>query len=77
LGLEEGDSLYDDIPSISSVAANKHALNGRWNASDEEITFSGKLQETLSFTIFQMPQSLLKVLMRLMVMVVVMRGKTA
>jgi CheY-like chemotaxis protein/class 3 adenylate cyclase len=45
LGLEEGDSLYDDIPSISSVAANKHALNGRWNASDEEITFSGKLQD--------------------------------
>jgi CheY-like chemotaxis protein len=46
LGLEESDSLYDDIPSISSVAAaNKHALNGRWNASDEEITFSGKLQD--------------------------------
>ncbi len=25
--------------------ANKHALNGRWNASDEEITFSGKLKD--------------------------------
>lgn len=45
MGLDESDSLYDDIPSISSVASNKRAFNGRWSASDEEITFSGKLKD--------------------------------
>jgi CheY-like chemotaxis protein len=44
LGIEESDSLFDDIPSLSSVATNKHSLNGSWNPSDEEITFSGKLR---------------------------------
>ena len=38
------DSLYDEIPSISS-AANKHSFDSRWTTSFEEIAFSGKRED--------------------------------